>query len=287
MKNRRAFIKYISSLLLFGLNGIVAKHISLSSYEIVLTRTFFGSIFLAVLFLMNKGRLNIKENKKDIISVALSGIAMGISWMFLYEGFARVGVSLASLLYYCGPVIMMAFSPLIFHEKLTAAKLLGFSSVVAGIFLVNGTAIKEGADLWGILCGIMSAVTYFFMVVLNKRSDKISGLANTLIQLASAFVTVAAFLLIKQGASLDIARGDWGWILLLGLVNTGFGCYLYFSSLSSLKVQTVAVFSYLEAVSALVFAAILLGERMSLVQIAGAVLIIGGAIFAETVKGKE
>jgi len=43
---KRAYSKYIAALLLFGSNGIVASHISLSSYEIVFTRTLIGSLFL-------------------------------------------------------------------------------------------------------------------------------------------------------------------------------------------------------------------------------------------------
>ena len=115
----RAFIKYLASMFLFGLNGVVASNIPLNSYEIVFFRTFIGSVFLLSLFLMGKGKFHIKSYKKDTCFIALSGIAMGTSWMFLYEGFQQIGVSLASLLYYCGPVIVMIFSPLIFCEKLT------------------------------------------------------------------------------------------------------------------------------------------------------------------------
>ena len=56
-----AFGKYISALLLFGLNGIVASHIALSSYEIVFLRTMIGSMLLIVLFVLGKGKFNPKE----------------------------------------------------------------------------------------------------------------------------------------------------------------------------------------------------------------------------------
>ena len=165
--DRKAFIKYISALLLFGLNGIVASHIPLNSYEIVFLRTLIGSILLIVLFLLGKGKFHIKTYKKDSVFIVLSGIAMGTSWMFLYEAYQQIGVSLSSLLYYCGPVIVMILSPIIFREKLTAPKLLGFATVLVGIFLVNGNAVEHSSP-WGLFCGAMSAVMYFFMVTLNK-----------------------------------------------------------------------------------------------------------------------
>ena len=282
----KAFIKYISALLLFGLNGIVASHIPLNSYEIVFLRTLIGSILLAVLFLIGKGKFRIKTFKKDTIFISLSGIAMGTSWMFLYEAYQQIGVSLSSLLYYCGPVIVMILSPLIFHEKLTAPKLLGFITVIVGIFLVNGNTVDSNSNMWGLFCGAMSAVMYFFMVTLNKKSENISGMENSVIQLVVSFLTVAVFMGIKQGFIINVPVAAWSWILVLGIVNTGIGCYLYFSPLSKLPVQTVAVCGYLEPLSAVVFAALLLGEKMTIIQITGAACIIGGAMIGELIKPK-
>lgn len=284
--DKKAFIQYVFSLLLFGLNGIVASHIALNSYEIVFFRTLIGSAFLLVLFLIGKGKFHIKEYKKDTLFIALSGIAMGTSWMFLYEAFIQIGVSLSTLLYCCGPVIVMILSPIIFKEKLTLIKILGFIVVFIGIFLVNGTTVDK-INIWGLFCAGMSAVLYFFMVTFNKQAKNIVGLENSVIQLVVSFVTVSIFMLIKQGFSLIIPSNAWVWILLLGIVHTGVGCYLYFSKLSKLPAQVVAVCSYIEPLSAVIFATIFLGETMSALQIIGAVCIIGGLALGELVKIKK
>ena len=73
-------------------------------------------------------------------------------------------------------------------------------------------------------------------------------------------------------------------------MNTGFGCWCYFSAIGSLPVQTVAVCGYLEPLSAVIFSELLLHERLTPPQIVGACLIIGGALFTECVhrrKAKE
>lgn len=236
--------------------------------------------------MLSKGKFHIKVYKKDTLFIVLSGIAMGTSWMFLYEAYQQIGVSLSSLLYYCGPVIVMILSPLIFREKLTVPKLLGFVTVLVGIFLVNGNAVDGNSDSWGLFCGAMSAVMYFFMVTFNKQSKNISGMENSVIQLVVSFLTVAIFTVIKQGFIISVPASAWIWILILGMVNTGVGCYLYFSPLSKIPVQTVAVCGYLEPLSAVVFAALLLGEKMSFIQIIGAICIIGGAMIGELIKPK-
>ena len=285
--DKKAFIKYLSALLLFGLNGIVASHIALDSYEIVFLRTFLGSGFLVILFIIGKGKFNVRTYRKDTVYIVLSGIAMGTSWMFLYEAYQQIGVSLASLLYYLGPVIVMILSPLIFKEKLTTPKIIGFLIVLMGIVCVNGNAVEGDSNIWGIFCGAMSAVMYFFMVTFNKQSKNIVGMENAVIQLVISFLTVAVFVVCKQGFDINVPSDAWIWILILGFVNTGIGCYLYFSPLAKLPVQTVAVCGYLEPLSAVVFASVLLKERMTILQIIGAVCIIGGAMVGELVKVKK
>lgn len=282
---KKSYLKYITALLLFGSNGIVASRISLTSYEIVFWRTMIGSILLTALFFITKQKITFIKNKKDLLFITLSGMAMGASWIFLYEAYAQIGVSVASLAYYCGPVIVMVLSPLIFKERLTIQKIIGFIAVLTGICLVNGK-VSGSLSKWGIFCGLMSAVMYSFMVILNKKSEKVTGLENSAIQLCVSFITVAVFTGFKTGGHLQVEKSDWIWIIILGLLNTGIGCYFYFSSIGYLPVQSVAICGYLEPLSAVILAVLILHEELLLIQIIGAVLIIGGAIFGECVRMK-
>jgi drug/metabolite transporter (DMT)-like permease len=284
---KTSYFKYIAALLLFGSNGIVASRIHLTSYEIVLLRTMIGSLFLIGLFFLSGKRPTLHRYKKDALFIILSGIAMGVGWIFLYEAYQLVGVGVASLLYYCGPVIVMALSPLLFKERLTFAKIVSFLSVLLGIFFVSGNSLTGQSSLFGIFCGLMSAVMYSALVITNKLSARGKGMENSVLQLFASFLTVAIFVGCKSGFAFSIRSTDWSWIIILGLINTGIGCYLYFSSIGSLPVQTIAIYGYLEPLSAVFLSAILLGETMTLLQIAGAVLIIGGTIFAECVQTRR
>lgn len=278
---KTSYLKYIFALLLFGSNGIVASLIHLSSYEIVLLRTLLGSLLLIAIFFIAREKLTFYKYKTQSIFLAVSGIAMGTSWIFLYEAYDEIGVSLASLAYYCGPVIVMMLSPILFGEKLTRIKVCSFLVVLVGIFLVNGTAFENGVSLWGLACGLLSAICYSLMVMFNKKAKDITGLENSMLQLFVAFLTVAIFVSIKQGYRMEIDTQSIIPILVLGLLNTGIGCYFYFSSIGKLPVQTVAICGYLEPLSAVLFSVIFLKETMLPIQIIGAVLIIGGAMLGE------
>lgn len=278
---KRSYFKYIFGLLLFGSNGIVASFISLSSYEIVLLRTLIGSLLLIILFFAGRGKLTFYRHKKQFLCLAISGIAMGASWMFLYEAYSRIGVSISSLLYYCGPVIVMVLSPLLFKEKLTAVKVIGFLTVLGGVFLVNSNALSGNSDTFGIICGLLSAVMYSFMVIFNKKAASITELENAALQLFISFLTVAVFVGMRQGFVMDIPKPSILPIFILGLLNTGIGCYLYFSSIGNLPVQSVAICGYLEPLSAVLFSVVFLKETMLPLQIVGAVMILSGAILGE------
>lgn len=284
---KSSYVKYIFALLLFGSNGIVASFINLSSYEIVFFRTLIGSLFLISIFFIAGEKLTFYKHKKQFLYILISGAAMGTSWIFLYEAYQQIGISIASLEYYCGPVIVMALSPMIFKEKLSFTKGVGFVIVVCGLFLINGYSIGGHKNIWGLFCGVMSALVYSIMVIFNKKASDIKGLENSMLQLLFSFITVAVFVGLKQGFVIKTDISSLPFILILGLCNTGLGCYLYFSSIGKLPIQTVAILGYIEPLSAVIFSAIFLKEVMTFTQAIGALLIIGGAVLGECAFNKS
>lgn len=169
----KSTIQYIAALLLFGSNGIVSSLIAMSSREIVMFRTLIGSVFLIILYLVSGRRFTFLEHRKSFVFLMLSGVSMGVSWLFLFEAYQRIGVSIASLGYYCGPVIVMVLAPVLFQEKLTRRKVICFLVVFLGIILVNSNAFHESADWIGIICALLSAVSkhpWFPAIKKPKRS---------------------------------------------------------------------------------------------------------------------
>lgn len=274
---------YLAALLLFGSNGIIAAAIALPSSDIVLLRTFLGALSLvAILAITQRHKLQAPSRPREAAALLLSGAALGASWIFLFRAYQTIGVGVSSLLYYCGPIIVMALSPLIFGEKLTGGKIAGFIAVACGAFLIAAQGLGGNMPI----AGIASAFCYALMVIASKGAPHIEGLENSTLQVSAAFVTALVLTLITQGAPSFLSAGvaasiDWRAVVMLGVVNTGIGCLLYFSAVAKLPVQTVAVVGYLEPLSAVVFSAVLLGEAITPVRLMGAALIIGGAIFCK------
>lgn len=85
------YIKYIAALLLFGSNGIVASRIHLESSQIILLRTMLGSLLLAAVAAAGKRACSGIMSRRDFMYVALSGVSMGVSWMFQYRHISSSG----------------------------------------------------------------------------------------------------------------------------------------------------------------------------------------------------
>ena len=281
MNRSKYLILFVASMVIFGTNGLIVANISLGSAEIVLMRTFLGSLFLLAIVLVKRS-FSFADLKADLIPATIGGAALGLNWVLLFSAYRSAGVGLSTLTYYCGPIIVLALSPVLFKEKLTWNKLLAIAAVAVGMFCITGD-IEPGSDVQtGILFGGGAALLYASLIVANKRVKRLSGLNCAMYELIVAFFVVLIYLL-ASNVKLPVipAAEDIVWVLVIGLVNTGLAYYLYFSSLQKLPGQTVALVCYIDPLTALLVSGAFLGEKLLGVQIAGAVLILGGACLGE------
>ena len=106
--------KFIAAMLIFGTNGLLVQRISLGGAEIVLLRTLLGSVFLVGLGLVRRD-FRLSQLRADLLPATLGGAALGLNWVFLFIAYQTAGVSLSTLVYYCGPMLVLVLSPLLFR----------------------------------------------------------------------------------------------------------------------------------------------------------------------------
>ena len=270
---------YILAMLIFGTNGYLVAHLSLQGSQIVLVRTLVGGLLLTAIVLLRGGfdREAVRAERRDLL---FGGVALGLNWVALFTAYRLLNVSLATLIYYAGPMLVLLFSPLLFRESLTPQKIAAVAIVAAGLFCITGSITSAGMSLTGLLAAVLSALFYASLIIFNKRIVKTGGMQTAALELDVAFVVVLIYVLLTAGIPHPL-KADIPYLLVLGLVNTGIAYMLYFTGLQKLPGQSVALISYVDPVSALVFSALLLHETMTPLQMLGAVLIIGGALLGE------
>ena len=196
---------------------------------------------------------------------------------------------MATVSYYCAPVIITVLSPLVLGERLTAARITGIAAATAGMFMITGSMSGGSQPLKGVFFGLLAALFYACVTLLNKQlKGSFTGIQITMIQLFAAGIVVAPYAVINhEGAWLMPQGAGLVCLVIVGVLHTGIVLHFYFSSMQVLPGQSVAMCSYIDPVSSLLIAAVALGERMSVVQVIGAFLIIGGAAFGELYRKKE
>ena len=288
--DRRSLGLFITSMLIFGTVGILRRYTPLPSALLAFSRGILGGLFLLAFVRLRKKDTGAKLPKNVFWPLVLTGAMIGINWILLFEAYNHTTVAVATLCYYMQPTIVVLLSPLVFRERLTGRKAVCAAVSILGMVLVSGVIGDggQGGSLRGILLGLGAACFYAAVVMLNKKIPAADAYRRTTVLLLSAGIVMLPYLLLTGGFAAEGLSVTSGLLLLvLGIVHTGIAYALYFGSMDGLRMQTIAVFSYIDPVSALLFSALLLREPLSPLSIVGAVLILGSAVVSELQPAKE
>ena len=290
MKKLSAEFQIVLSMIIFGTIGLFVREISLSSGMIAMTRGFVGMFFLLFVMLIRGKGIDAASLKKNIKLLILSGIFIGVNWIFLFESYRFTTVAVSTLCYYLAPVFVIAVSPFIFKEKLTAKKLLCTVTAFLGAVLVSGI-LKDGkrnmSELTGVVLAVLAAIFYASVVIINKKICGIPPLERTMSQLGFAAAVLLPYVICTFDISkLSLTPVSVLLLLAVGILHTGFAYTLYFGSIEKLKAQTTAILSYIDPVTTIFVSAVLLKERLDFQTVLGAVMILGAALFYE-LSGKS
>lgn len=275
-------LKILISMAVFGTIGIFVRFIPLPSAVIAFCRGVLGCLFLLIFMALTKKKLSFPEIKQNLWKLAISGAAIGINWILLFEAYRYTTVAIATICYYLAPAFMTLASPLV-GEKLTAKKLGCIGVAMVGMVFVSGVFLgSNGGSLVGVVLGIGAALFYASVILINKTLSPIGAYDRTLCQLGTASLVIIPYLLIAGGISF-VQMNTTGWIMLLivGIVHTGIAYTLYFGAIRDVNAQTAAILSYLDPVLSILLSALILRERMDIFSVIGAVLILGSALYSE------
>lgn len=277
-------IQFILSMIIFGTIGLIVRYIDLSSSETALLSSSIGCLFLMFVFFMLKKSIPWKLVKANAFVLFLSGIALGGNWIFLYQSYEHTTIMNATLGYYFAPVFVMILSPIILKEQLPIKKVVCIGVAIVGMVLIvgNGISASGKGDLLGIFFGLVAAAFYAALMLLNKFIKNMDRLEFTIIQLGTTALLLVPYVLFTEGFSiLGVSRSSILFILLLGIVNTGIGFWLFFSGMQKLKGQSIAMLSYVDPFVAILISGVILQEQMTIIQMLGGALLLGSTFVSE------
>lgn len=288
MTTEMARWQMLFSMAIFGTLGFFSRYTeAITSAELSLYRSASAVVIIGAVFMIQRKKLSLKKMKGEGVLMLLSGIALAINWVFMFEAFRNTSIALATISYYFAPVLVTIISPFLFKEKLTKQQIFCFVMSTLGLALiVNVFDSSLGSDdTLGIIYGLLGAVFYATFIILNKYIKSVGSMERSFYQFG-----IAALVMLPYTASVDgfhlLDLNGVGWLSLavICLVHTVVMHYAYFESLGKLTGQEVAILGYFDPLVAVLISYFVFHESLTITQGVGGVMILGFALWNEVTQ---
>ena len=290
ISSQNAKAMMIVAMALFGSLGVMTKVIDMPSSVIVVFRGCIGGGFILLLVYATGSKLSKDDIFANMFTLVCSGICLGLNWLFLFEAYKVIEVSVATVLNYLTPALVILSAPVFLKTRLTPVKLGCALLALFGLVLVTGI-IQDGIDgvnSYGITCGVLGAVFYTGMVLFNKKLKSIGSYDRTVVQLLVAAVVVLAYSLATvDPGELTFDAFTIGMLVIMGIVQTGIAFTLYFGSLAHMDASSAVIYGYVEPLISLMLSVVILSEDIGPMGWLGAAIILGSTFAAEVIDRRR
>lgn len=274
--------RIILSMLIFGTIGLFVRYAPLPSSLLALVRGYIGSLFLAGFLLITHRKIQKQALRQNLKLLVLSGMAIGVNWILLFESYHYTSVAVATLCYYMQPVFVTLAAPLVLKERITLKQKFCVLVTFLGMVLTCGLGEGRLSGPFGIALALAAALFYATAVLLNKKLSPMDPYSQTIVQLTVASTTVLPYVLVSVDfQTVAFNPLSLGILLLVGIVHTGIAYLLFFSATGDVAAHRVAILSYIDPITALLLSALVLKEPLTLLQGFGALLVLGSTLFSQ------
>lgn len=290
MKTTKVKLSLVMTMVIWGSIGIFRRDIPLSSGCLAMFRGVLGMFTMLLLLKLQGKQLNLQMIKKHLGMLLLSGGFIGVNWILLFESYLHTSIATATLSYYMAPIFVLMLSPFVLKQSLNIRKSISILIALAGMVCISGVFQNTGeaVELTGILLGLGAAVFYAAVMLMGPALKEIKAEDKTVVQLGAAALVVLPYVIIRGNTGLGEMHAH-GLIMLLivGVVHTGLAYLFYFDALGKLQPQVVALFGYIDPITAILLSTILQGEPMSLWEIVGTICILAGTFLSEMPEKRQ
>ncbi len=275
-----------------GSIGVMVTFADMPAAMLLCLRMVFAAAALGIVVLVTGSWRDLSTQGAPLRVLGIS-VALALNLILYFLAIRYVGVAVAIFLSYLAPVYVALVAPRLLREPAERVVYVALAVGLAGmaLILVPGL-LSDGVRLSavGLLCawggGVMYAVYLLFAKSLRGRGVRSTPVVFT----QSAFTAVAMLvpgLLAVGAAHYRLSAPDLLMAALLGLVTTALSFTVFMDGLRFIRVQHAAIVSYVEPVSAPLYAFVLLGQRPSAWTLAGGALIVVAGVLVVLYGGGQ
>ena len=294
MKNKAVFFCVLAGLM-WGSSGIFSnllRPMGFQPLQLTSTRGIVSGIAIAIYVLIYNKKL-FRVTPRQLALFACGGATVFSTAALYYSSMAHSSTATASVLLNTSPAFVMAFSVILFHEKLTKKKLFGMIVMLTGCMLVSGIASGDlDFQFLGAILGLGAGLSYSIYSIIAKE-EVLRGyhsLSATLYHfmimgcIGLFFIDFPSYIpcvMAKPAVTVPLLIG-------IGLITCVIPYLLFSLSLKYVPVGTAAALGVIEPMSATVYAVTLFPEteKLTVPAVIGIVMILGACLLFSTIKEK-
>lgn len=290
MKKISALLIILSGIL-WGLMGVFSNALNSIGFTSIQ-----GSAIRIILCALMLTAINFKYLKiefKDIWKFALIGIFSILTMSTTYfESIRRSSLTLASILLYTAPVMVMVMSAVFYKEKITPKKLLCLVGAIVGIIMISGIDSKVKLSKAGLMYGLLSAFSYALYSIIGKMILKKYS-PVTVSTYAFIFASIGVLFICNIPQIVKISCNSAGvfytFAIMAGcaLVTAAIPYTLYTLGLKYVPAGTASVLACVEPLTATVIGISFYGDKLGIISFIGIILIFMAVGFLSFSNKKE
>lgn len=259
--------------------GIVVDPVTLLALRMVFSLPF----FLAAAAWVGRDREHSPLSGRDAWTIVLLGFVGYYFASFAdFLGLQYVSSGLGRLILFVYPTLVVILSLVFLHKRPSGREVVALGVTYSGIALVMSNAVggaNANLALGAILCFASAAGYAVYLVASSRVVQRVGSIRFTAyaMSVASA-LCILQFLILRPLSALDLPREVYGLALAMALVSTVLPVFITSEALRRIGANQVALYGALGPVTTIFFGWMGLDEIMTPVQLAGALLVLGGVL---------
>ena len=282
--DRRPGVAAVAGALTIAFSAILVKLADVTPSTAAIFRCAYALPLLGAIALWEDRRFGARA-RRDRMLAAAAGVFFAGDLIFWHHAIGDVGAGLATVLGNLQAVIVPFVAWAVLAEAPGRRILTALPLTMTGVVLISG-ALEDGAyganPARGVLFGTLTGVAYAgFILILRHGNEDLRRPAGPLCD--ATWVAALASLAVALLLGADDLVPEWpsaGWLVVLALSSQVLGWMLISTSLPRLPAVVSSILLTFQPVCSVLFAALIVDEDPSVLQLAGAACILAGLVTA-------
>lgn len=267
---------------------LLVRDAAASPLVIGVARLALAAVVLAILARL---RGPVRVARTDLGPCLAMGACMAVFQAGYFSAVVLVGIALTALIAICSaPLGIAVLARTLLGEHLSVRTIVSLGIGITGTALLiagpRGVADVGPRFVGGVALALTAGLAYAVYVVIAKRSlARTAPLPLAAVTFLFGALWLAPVLAIVEQPVRQVVAG-WPLLLYLGVVTTGLAYAAYTTGLTTVPAAVAGVVSLLEPLTATALGVLVFGERLGLLGVAGAALLLAALLLLTTARDR-